>query len=221
MIKAVLFDLDNTLIDFMTMKRKSCEAAINAMIDSGLKLKKEKAIEILFDLFKSHGIEDQTIFQKFLKKTVGGIDYKILAKGIAAYRRKQVGYLMPYPDVESTLKELRKKGLKLGIVSDAPKLKAWLRLAEMDLTDYFDLVIALDDTGKRKPHLLPFDTAIKRLGLKAEEIMFVGDNPKRDIFGAKKAGMKTCLAKYGQLYPSKGIKADFEVKGVKELLKIL
>ena len=44
MIKAILFDLDNTLIDFMTMKRKCCEAAIDSMIASGLDMKREKAL---------------------------------------------------------------------------------------------------------------------------------------------------------------------------------
>ena len=43
MIKTIIFDLDNTLIDFMRMKRISCEAAMDAMIKSGLKIDKEKA----------------------------------------------------------------------------------------------------------------------------------------------------------------------------------
>ena len=42
-IRAVLFDLDNTLIDFMTMKRKSCEAAVDAMISAGLRMPKRRA----------------------------------------------------------------------------------------------------------------------------------------------------------------------------------
>ena len=45
MIQAVIFDLDNTLLDFMRMKKQSCEAAISAMIDAGLDMKKEKALE--------------------------------------------------------------------------------------------------------------------------------------------------------------------------------
>jgi len=219
-MKAVLFDLDNTLIDFLSMKKISCEAAISAMIDSGLPIKKNIAYKKLFDLYNVHGIEDQQIFQKFLKKETGKIDYKILSTGIAAYRRMQVGYLEPYPQVRRTLIALRERGLKLGIVSDAPKLKAWIRLAEMRLTDFFDVVVTLDDTGKLKPHVLPFNAAMKELKLKPEEILFVGDNPGRDIKGAKKVGMKTALAKYGQIFPSKNIKADYELKEVQELLKI-
>ena len=220
-MKAVLFDLDNTLIDFLRMKKISCEAAISAMIDGGLKMPKEKAYKKLFDLYGVHGIEHQKIFQKFLKEVKGKIDYRILSKGIAAYRKMQAGYLEPYPHVRSTLIALKEKGLKLGIVSDAPRMKAWMRLAEMGITDYFDLVVTLDDTGKYKPHKLPFQAAIKALKVKPEEILFVGDNPARDIQGAKKLGMKTALAKYGQIFPNKGIKADYILKDIEDLQKIL
>ncbi len=220
-MKAVLFDLDNTLIDFMRMKKISCEAAISAMVDGGLELDKDEAYKLLFDLYGVHGIEHQQIFQKFLEKATGKVDYRVLSKGITAYRRMQAGYLEPYPRVRSTLIELKKKGLALGIVSDAPRMRAWLRLAEMGLTDFFDFVVTLEDTGHEKPSVLPFKAAMKQLNLTAEEILFVGDNPERDIKGAQKLGIKTALAKYGQLFPDKNIKADFELKNISELLKIV
>ncbi|MCR4368954.1 MAG: HAD-IA family hydrolase [archaeon] len=220
-MKAVLFDLDNTLIDFMRMKKISCEAAISAMIDAGLEMEKDEAYKKLFDLYGVHGIEHQQIFQKFLEEVTGEVDYKILSRGIAAYRKMQAGYLEPYPRVRSTLILLREKGLKLGIVSDAPKLKAWMRLAEMGLTDFFDFVVAFDDTGERKPSALPFKAALEHLGCNPSEILFVGDNPERDIAGAKEVGMKTCLAKYGQLFPDNGIKADYELKDIAGLAKIV
>lgn len=218
--KAVLFDLDNTLIDFMRMKKISCEAAISAMIDAGLPLGKEKAYKALFDLYGVHGIEHGEIFQKFLEKTIGRVDYRILSKGVAAYRKMQAGYLEPYPHVRSTLIFLRENGLHLGIVSDAPRMKAWMRLAEMGLTDFFDFVVALDDTGKLKPNALPFKAALKELGVPPEEILFVGDNPERDIRGAKRVGMKTALAKYGQTFPGKGIKADYVLNDFEDLKAI-
>ncbi len=220
-IKAVLFDLDNTLIDFMRMKTESSNAAIQAMIDSGLNINEKKAEKILFELFKEYGIEDQRIFQKFLEKTIKKIDYRILSNGIASYRRVQAGFLFPYPHVRSTLVKLKEKNLVLGIVSDAPRMRAWLRLAEMNMTHYFDFVVTLDDTGKLKPSKLPFKKALKELKFNPNEILFVGDNPERDILGAKKVGMKTCLAKYGQKFFSKKVKADYEIKDVNELLKII
>jgi len=81
--KAVLFDLDNTLVDFMRFKRKCSEAAIRAMIEAGLPMEEEKAVSLLFKMYKKYGIENQDIFSKFLCKAQEKVDYRILASGIA------------------------------------------------------------------------------------------------------------------------------------------
>src|SRR3989344_7085521 len=133
MLKSVIFDLDNTLIDFMTMKRISCDAAISAMIGAGLSMGKEEATRELFSLYDKYGLEEKTIFQKFLKKFEKKIDYEILASGIVAYRRVRSGFLEPYPNVSKVLFELKRRGIKLAIVSDAPRLKAWIRLVSMKI----------------------------------------------------------------------------------------
>jgi putative hydrolase of the HAD superfamily len=223
-IKAVLFDLDNTLVDFLKMKKMSCEAAITAMIDAGLPLPKEKAMRILWDLYDKYGIEYSKIFQQFLTKTLGSIDWKILASGIVAYRSVKTGFLEPYPHVMPTLLKLKERGYRLGVVSDAPRMKAWLRLAAMHIADFFDLVVTIDDAdGKAKPNPAPYKVALKKLGLDPGEVIFVGDNPNRDILGAKKLGIRTVLAKYGEWTRAKekSLRADYEINDVKELLKIL
>ncbi len=219
-LKAVLFDLDNTLVDFMQMKRRCSEAAIRAMVEAGLPLNEERAKKRLFAMYWKAGIEDQNIFEKFLKATMGKVDYRVLATGIAAYRRVKAGYLAPYPHVRETLVKLKGQGLKLGIVSDAPRLQAWLRLAEMNLVEFFDVVVALEDTGRKKPHKMPFRQAIRKLDVKPQEVLFVGDDPQRDIKGAKSVGMLTALAAYGQLLKGKA-KADFVLRDVKQLQKIV
>src|SRR3989338_6262982 len=144
MIKAVIFDLDNTLVDFLKMKKLSCSAAIDAMIGAGLNVKHDEAIKVLFELYDKYGLEEGTIFQKFLKKVSGKVDYKILANGIVAYRRVRSGFLEPYPNVDYVLLKLKSRGIKLGIVTDAPQLKAWIRLASMKLSNFFDVVITFD-----------------------------------------------------------------------------
>src|SRR4030042_190420 len=116
MIRAVLFDLDNTLIDFMKMKRICSEEAVSAMIDGGLTMSKENGVKLLFETYRKYGIENQKIFQVFIKRAMGKIDKKILAKGISSYRKVKTGFLRPYPNVVSTLIKLKKNGLKLGIV---------------------------------------------------------------------------------------------------------
>ena len=219
MIKAVIFDLDNTLVNFMKMKMVSCDAAISAMIGSGLEVEREKALKVLFSLYDKYGLEEKTIFQKFLKKVAGKVNYRILASGIVAYRRVRSGFLEPYPGTDYVLLKLKYKGIKLGILTDAPKLKAWIRLASMKLSNFFDVVVALEDSKKIKPSKEPFKVIVNKLGIKPEECLMVGDRPERDIEGAKKLGIKTCFAKYGN--PTGKAKADYTINDIRELLKVV
>jgi len=220
MIKAVVFDLDNTLIDFMRMKKISCEAAINAMIDAGLSVDKEKAMKLLFRMYDRYGLEEQRIFQKFLTEIIGDVDYKILASGIVAYRKVRAGFLEPYPHVNDILFKLKSMEIKLAILSDAPRLKAWLRLASMKLTNFFDIVVTFDDTKVFKPDSLPFKAVLKKIGLNAEECLMVGDRPERDVKGANEVGMKTCFARYGNP-DAKKTNADYEINNITELMDII
>ena len=156
MIKAVIFDLDNTLVDFIAMKHAAIQAAILAMIDTGLKMPKDAAERKIYEIYDEEGIEDQKVFDKFLTKEFGQIDYRIHAAGIVGYRRAREAALVLYPHVQLALMELVKRGLQLGVVSDAPRLQAWLRLCQLNLQHFFEVVITYDDTKKRKLNLNPF-----------------------------------------------------------------
>ena len=107
----------------------------------------------------------------------------------------------------------------MALVTDAPKLKAWLRLASMKLSNFFDVVVAFEDTKKLKPSKLPFEAALRQLKVKPSECLMVGDWPERDIKGAAKSGIKTCFAKYGN--PKVKAKADFTINDIRELLSIV
>jgi len=226
MIKAIFFDLDNTLIDFLTMKHKCCEAAIDAMIKAGLNMKRKKALKVLVEIHSKYGIEHKQIFQKFLKKTKRKVDYKIVAHGVVAYRKLKESYLAPYPHVIPTLIQLKKK-YKLGIISDAPRMRAWLRLVTMNIDRFFDVVITAADVRKKKMYAAPFKAALKQLKVKPEEAIMVGDRIERDIKPAKALGIKTCYARYGAKYekikpvPKGKSGADFEIDNSKDLLKLV
>lgn len=221
MIKAIIFDLDNTLVDFMKIKHISIEAAASAMIDSGLDHKKGRIVKKLLHLYDLHGWEDQTVFQKYLKEEEDTVDFRVLANAINAYRRVRSGFLEPFPHVMKTLLELKNKGIILAIVSDAPRLKAWIRLTAMKIDNFFDIVVTFDDTNKLKPSKKPFEVALKKIKLDPSECLMVGDMLERDIKGAKKLGMKTCFAKYGNPKAVSDVKPDFVINDVSEILKII
>lgn len=221
MIKAIIFDLDNTLVDFMKMKRAAIDAAIPAMIDAGLDITFDEATRTIDDIYLDKGIEYQQVFDLFLQRTLNRIDYKILASGIVAYRKAREAALIPYPHVYSTLIQLSKRGLKLGIVSDAPIKEAWLRLAFMNFHHLFDAAVTFDETGERKPSPLPFRTILMKLDTQPEESLMVGDWAERDIVGAQKIGMKTAFAKYGDTFNTQSHNADYELNDISELIPIV
>jgi HAD superfamily hydrolase (TIGR02253 family) len=220
-IKAVLFDLDNTLVDFVGMKKKATRAAARAMVESGLKEDAESLSIELFDYYLGYWIEADDAFEKFLQKKYGKIDIRVLASGVNAYLKAKYNHLHAYPGVKETLAKLKERDLKLGVVSDGMRLKAWMRLNEAGIDGYFDTVVTFDDTGKKKPCSEPFQRAIDELGVLSAECVFVGDWPERDIAGAKALGMTTVLARYGWLKKGVDHKADYEIDDIKEILAIV
>jgi putative hydrolase of the HAD superfamily len=221
MIKAVVFDLDNTLMDFMKMKKRAIEEAIPAMVDAGLEITPEIANKIIDEIYKEQGIEYQQVFDEFLNRVLKKVDYKILSAGIVAYRRAREASLIPYPKVYSTMFKLIKMGVKMGILSDAPVKEAWLRLAYLNFHQIIDVVVTFDDTGKRKPSPEPFKLLLKRLEVAPEEAIMVGDWVERDIVGAAAVGMKTAFARYGDTFNTKSHNADYELSDISELIKIV
>lgn len=223
-VKAVLFDLDNTLIDFMRMKQECVRAAVKAMRGNGLPLSQKRGEEIVWRLYARHGFEYQKVFQKLLRQTIKEVNPRILAAGIVAYRKAKRNLILPYPRVRKTLYALKKKGYKLGVLTDAPRLQAWTRLVEMKVQGFFDIVVSFDETRKHKPRLLPFKKAVSMLGFKPKQVLMVGDSVERDVAGAKRVGMRTALAVYGEFKKQDAKpkpEPDFVLKKFSDLLKIL
>jgi HAD superfamily hydrolase (TIGR02253 family) len=221
MIEAVIFDLDNTLVDFMGMKHNAIQAGIRAMIDAGLKFGEEEIDRAITKIYDEFGIEYQHVFNQLLQQLMGGVDYKILASGIIAYRRAREATLVTYSHVHMTLFRLARMGFKLGVVSDAPPLEAWLRLCYLNLHHIFDAVVTFDDTRQRKPNPAPFQAVLAKLGVEPGRAIMVGDWEERDIYGAANVGMLTAFARYGDTFGTLDSKADYELTDISDLIGIL
>ncbi len=219
--KAVVFDLDNTLVDFSRMKQAAVEAAAEAMVDAGLDAPREELIQGIYEVYQERGIEAQDVFNRFLESRLGKVDYKILAAAVVAYRRAKTGNMRLFPGVRWTLLELMRAGVDIAILTDAPGLQAWTRLVEMNLHQYFDLVITLDDTGETKPSRKAFETVLQRLGLPAEQTLMVGDWAERDMVGAQNVGMKTAFARYGALEKTVPPGVDYVLEKPTELVAVV
>ncbi len=230
-IEAVIFDLDNTLTDFIKAKDDAIRAAADAMIDAGLPLPCEEAHRRIYAIYQAEGIEYQRVFDRFLKETMGEVHDRILAAAVIAYRRARDGSQVLYPHATMVLNRLLREGYRLAVVSDAPRFEAWLRLCRLGLQHTFDGVFTFDDTGARKPAPGPFQMALTELGVGPQRAVMVGDWPSRDILGARDLGLHTVYARYGDQAPpyrtpDQGEKdaaalAEFVIDDLAQLLDVL
>ena len=220
-IKGVIFDLDNTLLDFMKMKEVAVKSAIRGMIEAGLEADEQESFKDIISIYEEFGWENQKVFDVFLNKSIGYVDNKFLSAGIVAYRRSREANLLAYPNVNRTLVNLTKLGIKLAVVSDAPSREAWMRIYYLNLYHFFDAVITFDDSGERKPSSKPFEMALKILNLEPQDSLMIGDWPERDVVGAKQIGMRTAFAVYGDTFGTKDSGADWDIKDISEIISII
>jgi putative hydrolase of the HAD superfamily len=120
-----------------------------------------------------------------------------------------------FPHVRETLKNLREKGFKLGLLSDFPPEN---KLEYLDLADCWDIILCSESTNRLKPHPMPFLELAKRMDLAPERILYVGNSVKYDIIGAKQVGMKAALIRppFLKRFGRHG-NADFVFSGYRQL----
>lgn len=185
-IKAVAFDIDGTLypdyaLNFLVIPHFLIHARFFICYDI-----------VRHELRKHAQVQDLLVFQSQLlaKKlhTTPEKAYKktdcIIYKGLRPYFK----IIRPYRNVPQTFAVFKKAGLKLGLLSDFPtaqKGSIW------GLSDMCDVVVGSEEIGALKPSPYVFGVFADKMGLKPEEILYVGNSIKSDIKGAKAAGMKT------------------------------
>jgi HAD superfamily hydrolase (TIGR02253 family) len=221
MVKLVIFDLDNTLTDFKRMKESAVDAAVEAMVDAGLRFPPDEIKNKIYEVYDREGIEFQSVFDDVLRELIGEVNFKILAAGIVAYRRAREASLVLYPHVRVTLFELMKRGIRLAVVSDAPRKEAWLRLCYLQLHHMFDKVLTFDDTGEKKPSPTPFRQVLDHFRIEPREALMIGDWPERDITGAALLGITTVFARYGDTFGTVDSGAKYEISDIFDLVEIV
>jgi putative hydrolase of the HAD superfamily len=95
-----------------------------------------------------------------------------------------------FPHVREVLDDLRAAGLKLGLLSDFPP---FIKLKNLGLDNFWDVVLCSEDTGAIKPALQPFQKLLDALKCPPEQILYVGNSRRYDVVGARRAGMKAAL----------------------------
>jgi len=190
-MKAVLFDLDGTLIDtaadFIRIIQDMCRAENCEVVAADLiRTQVSEGARAMVKLVYPHLEVDDPVFlahrQRFLD--LYGADITVetdLFEGM-------------YP----LLDELEARGIPWGIVTNKPRGLSEALLAALNLTERCAVLVCPEDVTRTKPDPEPMYLAARQINLPAEQIIYVGDHP-RDIEAGRNAGMYTILAAYGYL----------------------
>lgn len=221
MIRAILFDLDDTLYDEMQFVNGGFKA-VSLYISKNSNINQNVVYQLLLDVIEKHG-RGHT-FDIALKK-FGLYSEKLIPRLVEVYRTHKPN-LSPYPDVRAVLSALREQGYKIGLITDGNVEVQRNKVEALKVKDFFDCIIFSDEYGieKQKPNPFPYQKAMEELKVSARETIYVGDNPYKDFVTAKKLRIYTVRLLRGQyknVNRNKEFEADRQMRNLGELLDII
>jgi len=215
-IRALLFDVNGTLIDIETDEglEEIYRAIAHFLTYQGIALHRWEVRDLYFQIMQQQRAQRAETFaefdvvevwREFLRNKASDYTRSLpsekqehlplflaeLHRGIARKR------LRPYPQVQETLDQLRLH-YPMAVVSDAQSAYAVPELRAVGLLHYFNPIIVSGDYGYRKPDPRLFQKALDALQVRPEQALFFGNDLFHDIFGAQQVGMKAILVSYTQ-----------------------
>ena len=222
MVKAVIFDLDDTLISEKEYI-KSGYRHIAEVIGQRFNINKDQVYIDLFQLFRE---SPHNVFNRLYEKYQIEYSKEMIIDLVNEYRGHfpDVQY---YDDVMQCLNELKVLGIKIGIITDgyAQAQRQKLKAVEADM--YFDEIIVTDELGRDywNPHPKAFEIIKERFGVSFDEMIYVGDNPGKDFYISTIYPIKTVRIFRDGVHKDNfyldGIREDFIIDELTKILEII
>ena len=197
MIKAVIFDLDNTLYNFDAANEFGIRA-LAAYTEPVFgwdypKMKdlyeesREKLTERMGDVGSAHN--RLLRFQNLLEEKKLPLHPHALEMA-KAYWRGVLDNMAPSPGAREIMEELRRMGVRIGLGTDMTAYMQYEKLIRLGLMEYMDFIVSSEEAGTDKPGNAFFMLCARKAGCLPGECLFIGDNIVRDYGGAAAAGMQ-------------------------------
>lgn len=231
--KAVIFDLDDTLISEMEYARSGYAAVAEAIAGGDTALagllngQSFTAAELNKRFLDLSEESTKEVFNRFLR-SVGAEDSRenVMAL-VKAYRdhKPEISY---HKDVKATLRGLKEKGFRTGILSDGYAVTQRRKVEALRAEKDFDVIILTDEIGRDawKPSLTGFNKISEELGVALGEMLYIGDNPEKDFYISHISDIRTArITRSDGVYRSRdyreGIREDYTLSSLTDILKIL
>jgi len=229
-LRAVLFDIDDTLFSTSEFARRARSSAVRAMIAAGLDVPDEVVLKELDEVIAEFSSNYEHHFERLLQRLPAEATRRvnpalIVAAGVAAYHDTKFRELAPFPDVLPLLASLKKANVRLGVITHGLTVKQAEKLVRLGVVPFLDpkAIFISDQIGISKPNPKLYLAALRELGLKPNEVMYVGDSLEHDVAPPKSVEMLTVWARRGAKNQAgnPAIAPDHVVEDFGELGKIL
>ena len=210
-IRALLFDVNGTLIDIETDEwmEETYRAIAHFLSYQGIALRRGEVRDLYFQIMKEQFAASKETYPEF---DVVAVWREVLHRHATEYTRSlepekllqmplflaelQRGIsrkrLVAFPQTQETLAQVKERH-RLAVVSDAQSAYGLPELRAAGLAGYFESIVISGDYGYRKPDPRLFQAALTALQVRPEEAIFIGNDRFRDVHGARQAGLKTIL----------------------------
>ena len=214
MIRAIGFDLDNTLFDHRNAATRALELLVAEKgwyyVSSNSVGSEWHRLEDLY--FAQYVARAMTLMEhrrarmrNFLTSTDALINEGSLDGLWDDYLRHYSNSWVAYPDVMSVLGSLKESGYKLAVLTNGQQAQQEAKLAAMGMTDLFEVVLAIGTVDALKPDRKAFEHLCRVLECDAQEVLFVGDDLDYDVHASVNAGLRGVWLNRDRLKVPKGI----------------
>lgn len=196
MFKAVLFDLDGTLLD----RDKSLELFINhqyeRLYESLSHIPKEQYISRFIELDNHGYVWKDKVYQQLADEVnISSVTWEeLLQDYLDEFKQHCVGF----PQIHEMLKELKDNNIALGMITNGFGQFQMDNIKALDIEKYFDVILVSEWEGIKKPNPKIFMNALKKLNVEPSESVFIGDHPENDVKAAQNLGIKGIWKKVNQ-----------------------
>jgi putative hydrolase of the HAD superfamily len=203
-INAIIFDLDNTILD-RTLTFKNFTSSFLGTYFGHLDNTQEIHERIIY--LDQDGYKDKQIL---FSELLGELPWRVkpaVSELLDYYSREYVNNAVLMDQAREVIQHIRKKNYKTGLITNGKTLIQYGKIDQIGLRNDFDLIIVSEEAGFKKPDPRIFEMALRKLDLKPDECIYIGDHPSNDIEGAANIGMQTIWMKVNQPW-----KDDIKVK---------
>ena len=212
MIKAVLFDLDGTLLDRDASVERFINSQYERLNESVGHILKEKYVSRFIELdCRGYVWKDKVYQQMVAEFNITGLTWEQLLQDYVNHFKE---YCVPFPNLHKMLTTLANQSIVLGIISNGKEQFQMDNIMALGIENYFETILISEKEGIKKPDPRIFKKALEQLNISANECIFVGDHPENDVKASQDVGMLAVWKKDSQW---EDVDADFIVHDLMEI----